>query len=124
MQRYVKSAYSGEVVETGVFYLVQRSKEHWEVDSRAEGVLLRMASKCRSSKWIIAVGNGTASRMVQCTVASLIKRNAFSPVSASFCVISECGASIYSATELAAAELPDLDINIRSAGSSVTSSHM
>uniref|UniRef100_A0A915C6Y8 S1 motif domain-containing protein n=2 Tax=Parascaris univalens TaxID=6257 RepID=A0A915C6Y8_PARUN len=106
---------SGEVVETGVFYLVQRSKEHWEMDSRAEGVLLQMASKCRSSKLIIAVGNGTASRMVQCAVASLIKRNAFSPVSASFCVISECGASIYSATELAAAELPDLDINIRSA---------
>ncbi|KHN81361.1 S1 RNA-binding domain-containing protein 1 [Toxocara canis] len=106
---------NGEVLDTGIFYLVQRVKDRWEIDSRGDGVLKRMAAKCDSRRLVIAVGNGTASRPAQCAIASLIDRNAFAPVSAKFCVVSECGASIYSATELAAKELPNLDINIRSA---------
>lgn len=61
---------------------------------------------------LIAIGNGTASRETDRFVADLIADNKLNITKA---MVSESGASIYSASELAAKEFPDLDITIRSA---------
>lgn len=60
----------------------------------------------------IAIGNGTASRESEAFVADLIKRQKH-PVS--YMIVSEAGASVYSASKLAAAEFPEYDVSLRSA---------
>ena len=61
---------------------------------------------------IIAIGNGTASRESEKFVASLIHDN---DLKVAYTIVSESGASVYSATKLAQEEFPDLDVNERSA---------
>ncbi len=61
---------------------------------------------------IIAIGNGTASKESEIFVAELIK-HVNRPVS--YAVVSEAGASVYSASKLAAEEFPEYDVNLRSA---------
>ncbi|MBR6694307.1 MAG: RNA-binding transcriptional accessory protein [Clostridia bacterium] len=60
----------------------------------------------------ISIGNGTASRESEAFVAELIKEI---PERISYMVVSEAGASVYSASKLAAAEFPDFDVSLRSA---------
>jgi len=60
---------------------------------------------------VLAVGNGTASRETESLAAELIAEGA--PVS--YVMVSEAGASVYSASELAVAELPQLDVSVRGA---------
>ncbi|HYM85868.1 MAG TPA: helix-hairpin-helix domain-containing protein, partial [Pseudoxanthomonas sp.] len=62
---------------------------------------------------LIAIGNGTASRETDRLAADLIKQNP--PLKMQKIVVSEAGASVYSASELAAKEFPDLDVSIRGA---------
>lgn len=62
---------------------------------------------------LIAIGNGTASRETDALVSDLFK--AQTDLSITKVVVSEAGASVYSASELATAELPDLDVTIRGA---------
>lgn len=78
--------------------------------ARAEQTLLRMISE-HDIRWI-AIGNGTASRETDAFVRDVIRRHQLevTPV-----VVSESGASIYSASEIAIAEYPDLDLTIRGA---------
>ena len=61
---------------------------------------------------LIAIGNGTASRETDAFVAGVIKEHEFSVTKV---MVSESGASIYSASELAGKEFPDLDITVRGA---------
>ncbi len=61
---------------------------------------------------LIAIGNGTASRETDALAAELIKDTANGMKKV---VVSEAGASVYSASELAGSELPDLDVSIRGA---------
>ncbi|MCQ2385695.1 MAG: RNA-binding transcriptional accessory protein, partial [Clostridia bacterium] len=61
---------------------------------------------------IIAIGNGTASRESEKFVADLIREKS---LPCAYTIVSESGASVYSATALAAEEFPDLDVNERSA---------
>ncbi|WP_375321541.1 Tex family protein [Aliivibrio logei] len=61
---------------------------------------------------LIAIGNGTASRETDAFVGDLLKK---SGLSATKIIVSEAGASVYSASELAAQEFPDLDVSIRGA---------
>ncbi len=69
---------------------------------------------CRQHKVeLIAIGNGTASRESDKLVAELIKAN--SELKLSKIMVSEAGASVYSASEFAANEFPDLDVSIRGA---------
>jgi len=66
-------------------------------------------------KWgveLIAIGNGTASRETDSFVRDLLKQNSLKITVA---MVSEAGASIYSASEIAANEFPDLDITVRGA---------
>jgi protein Tex len=62
---------------------------------------------------LIAIGNGTASRETDKLAGDLIKQNAHLKLQK--IVVSEAGASVYSASELAAKEFPDLDVSIRGA---------
>ena len=66
---------------------------------------------------LIAIGNGTASRETDKLAGDLIKRiSALAPdVSVDKVVVSEAGASVYSASEFASKELPDLDVSLRGA---------
>ncbi|NCA99948.1 MAG: RNA-binding transcriptional accessory protein, partial [Clostridia bacterium] len=61
---------------------------------------------------LIAIGNGTASRETEQFVRTLIKND---NLTVRCLVVSEAGASVYSASPKAAAEFPDLDVNVRSA---------
>ncbi len=61
---------------------------------------------------LIAIGNGTASRESELWIADFIKRN---KLSVAWLIVSEAGASVYSASKVAAEEFPDLDVNLRSA---------
>ncbi|KHA61740.1 transcription accessory protein [Vibrio variabilis] len=61
---------------------------------------------------LIAIGNGTASRETDSFVADLIKRN---NLKVQKIMVSEAGASVYSASELAAKEFPNLDVSLRGA---------
>lgn len=61
---------------------------------------------------MIAIGNGTASRETDAFVTALIREHALDVTKA---IVSESGASIYSASELAVAEYPDLDVTVRGA---------
>jgi len=62
---------------------------------------------------LIAIGNGTASRETEKFVADVLKRH--SDINAQKVIVNEAGASIYSASEFAAKEFPDLDVTIRGA---------
>ena len=62
---------------------------------------------------LIAIGNGTASRETDKLAAELIKKHA--ELKLSKIVVSEAGASVYSASELAAKEFPELDVSLRGA---------
>jgi len=60
---------------------------------------------------VIAIGNGTASKEAEIFTAELIKQTP----GVSYMVVSEAGASVYSASKIAADEFPDFDVSIRSA---------
>ncbi|WP_374285759.1 Tex family protein [Lactococcus sp.] len=62
---------------------------------------------------MIAIGNGTASRESEAFVSEVLKTNQFSDVF--YVIVSEAGASVYSASELAREEFPDLTVEKRSA---------
>ncbi|MFN4140349.1 Tex family protein [Aestuariivirga sp.] len=79
----------------------------------AQATLLRLVMQ--HGVELIAIGNGTASRETERFVADalgLLPREAKAPVKV---VVSEAGASVYSASELAAREFPDLDVSLRGA---------
>jgi len=77
----------------------------------AEAVLKAMCTKFGVG--LIAIGNGTASRETESFVASFLKTNP--ELRAQKVVVNEAGASVYSASEFAAKEFPDLDVTIRGA---------
>ncbi|MEQ4924553.1 Tex family protein [Proteus hauseri] len=62
---------------------------------------------------LVAIGNGTASRETERFFAETVKR--YPEIKAQKVIVSEAGASVYSASELAANEFPDLDVSIRGA---------
>lgn len=96
----------GEVLEIGVIYPHEPKKE---VD-KAEKIMLELISKHNVS--VIAIGNGTASRESEAFVAGLIKKY---NLSIKYVIVSEAGASVYSASALAKKEFPDYSVEQRSA---------
>src|SRR6056297_522764 len=74
----------------------------------------QLATWCRQYKIeLVAIGNGTASRETEKLVGDLSKR--YPELKLARIVVSESGASVYSASEFASKELPDLDVTIRGA---------
>ncbi len=79
-----------------------------------EGSLAELARLCREFNVdLIAIGNGTASRETEALVAEMMAAN--SDLKMTRVSVSEAGASVYSASELASQELPELDVSIRGA---------
>lgn len=76
----------------------------------AKETLLKLIDRAQID--VIAIGNGTASRETEQLVAEVIGE---ATDSASYAIVSEAGASVYSASELARQELPDLDVSMRGA---------
>jgi len=98
---------TGKVVDTATVYPFQPRMD-------VEGSLATLAALARKhSVDLIAIGNGTASRETDALVAELIKRLP-SPRPTKV-VVSEAGASVYSASELASREFPGLDVSLRGA---------
>lgn len=82
---------------------------HSDTDGAAK-TLLALIAKYKVE--LIAIGNGTASRETDAFVGQLIRENKLKITKV---MVSESGASIYSASELAAREYPDLDLTVRGA---------
>jgi uncharacterized protein len=75
--------------------------------------LRRLALRYRAG--VIAIGNGTASRETESLVAALIGALADAGLETRYLIVNEAGASVYSASDLAREELPDLDVAMRGA---------
>ncbi len=97
---------TGKVLDTFIIYIT-RSKGEAE---KAKQTVARAIEKHHVST--IAIGNGTASRETEQFTAELIKTI---PEKVSYMVVSEAGASVYSASKLAAEEFPEYDVSLRSA---------
>ncbi|WLF84001.1 Tex family protein [Moraxella sp. ZY210820] len=79
-----------------------------------QGSIAELARLCQTYQIeLIAIGNGTASRETEQLVADMMSQH--SDLKLTKIVVSEAGASVYSASELASQELPDLDVSIRGA---------
>ena len=97
---------TGKVLDTAVVYPTFSEKKKQE----AIEVLSRLV-KTHGVRHI-AIGNGTASRETEQMTVELIKKVGGE---LSYMIVSEAGASVYSASKLAAEEFPDYDVNLRSA---------
>ena len=102
---------TGKVVDTAVIYPHQ-PKNDWDGSLHTLG---KLAAKHNVS--LISIGNGTASRETDKLAGELIKGLAKSHPEHKLAkiVVSEAGASVYSASELAAKEFPELDVSLRGA---------
>ncbi|MFC5510687.1 Tex family protein [Massilia jejuensis] len=98
---------TGKVVDTATIYPHQ-PRNDWD---GALQVLGQLAAKHKVS--LISIGNGTASRETDKLAQDLIK--AKPELKLTKIVVSEAGASVYSASEFASRELPDMDVSIRGA---------
>jgi len=98
----------GNVVGTGVAYITPPHSAEKIAQSKAG--LLKIIEKCNVQ--VISIGNGTASKESEIFVADLIKESG-RPIS--YAVVNEAGASVYSASKLAAEEFPQYDVTIRGA---------
>ena len=96
---------TGRVLDTAVVYptFSQRKKDE------AIELLSRMIRKHGVQH--IAIGNGTASRETEAMTVEMLKQVS----GVSYMIVNEAGASVYSASKLAAEEFPDYDVNLRSA---------
>ena len=102
---------TGKLVDTATVY-PHEPRRDWE------GALHSLAHLCRQHGVnLIAIGNGTASRETDQLAAELIKRLASDQPGLLKVVVSEAGASVYSASEFASQEMPDVDVSLRGAAS-------
>lgn len=97
---------TGKVLDTAVIYPTHSDKKIAESKQK----LLQLIKKHNVD--IISIGNGTASKETEMFTADTIKD---ADHKVYYMVVSEAGASVYSASKLAATELPELDLTLRSA---------
>ena len=100
---------TGKVLDTAVVYPTYGERQKKE----AIAALSRMIEKNNVEH--IAIGNGTASRETEQMTVELIHTLAEKGRRVSYMIVSEAGASVYSASKLAAEEFPQFDVNLRSA---------
>ncbi len=100
---------TGKVLDTAVIYPV-KPREDIE---RSKLTVLRLIKKHNVD--IISIGNGTASRESEAFIAEHVIRDASCPKTVKYTIVSEAGASVYSASKVATEEFPDFDVMQRSA---------
>ncbi len=97
---------NGEYLDSSVIYPT-KPKEDIKTSSK---IVLELVKKHKITS--IAIGNGTASRETASFVSNLIKEN---NLNINYAIVSEIGASVYSASKIATQEYPNLDVTIRGA---------
>ena len=97
---------TGMVLDTGVIYPTPPQSRTAEAAEKLLAWIRKYKVDC------ISIGNGTASKEAEIFVAETIRR---AERSVSYMVVSEAGASVYSASPLGAAEFPQYDVSLRSA---------
>ncbi|MFO1164077.1 MAG: Tex family protein [Paracoccus sp. (in: a-proteobacteria)] len=100
---------TGKVVETATLYPFPPKSDLRGAEAALAAAILRDKIE------LIAIGNGTASRETERFVADVLKRLPSGVKAPVKVIVSEAGASVYSASELAAKEFPDLDVSLRGA---------
>ena len=97
---------TGKVLDTGVIYVTHSEEQKLKAKQTVKHLIEKHGIE------IIAIGNGTASKETEIFTAELLKEI---PRKVSYMVVSEAGASVYSASKLAAEEFPQFDVSLRSA---------
>lgn len=97
---------TGKVLDTGVIYPVPPKAKIEEAKTIIKGLVKKHGVE------VFAIGNGTASHETEVFAAEVIKEL---NDGLSYMVVSEAGASVYSASKLAAEEFPEYDVSLRSA---------
>lgn len=97
---------TGKVLDTTVIYPTPPQSKVDEAKKKLKSLISKYGVTT------ISIGNGTASRESEAFVSELIKEI---PEKVSYMVVSEAGASVYSASKLAAEEFPEYDVSLRSA---------
>ena len=96
----------GRVMDTGVIYITHGENQLESAKKKVSSLIAKYGVEC------IAIGNGTASKETEMFVSDLLRKT---DSKALYMVVSEAGASVYSASKLAAEEFPDYDLTLRSA---------
>ncbi len=96
---------TGKVLDVGTVYPHEPQGEWDEAKSQLRNLIARYGVT------LVAIGNGTASRETEELVAQIIAEGTMTR----YLIVNEAGASVYSASPLARAELPDLDVSLRGA---------
>ena len=96
---------TGKVLATSVVYPTFNERKKQEAITTLSGLMGKFGVRH------IAIGNGTASRETEAMTVELLR----SFPEASYAIVNEAGASVYSASPLAAEEFPEYDVNLRSA---------
>ncbi|MDQ7093161.1 Tex family protein [Desulfosporosinus sp. PR] len=97
---------TGKLLKVGVIYPHSGKNQRQEAKNSLRKAITEFAVN------IIAIGNGTASRETEEVVAEVIQEDG---LATEFILVSEAGASVYSASKLAGEEFPDFDLSLRSA---------
>ncbi|MBE6610567.1 MAG: RNA-binding transcriptional accessory protein, partial [Ruminococcaceae bacterium] len=98
---------TGKVLDTAVIYPTIKSDRKYD---EAKVIVKKLLAKYKVE--IIAIGNGTASRESEQFIVEVLKET---DTGAKYNIVSEAGASVYSASKLGAEEFPDFDVTQRSA---------
>ena len=96
----------GRVMDTGVIYITHGENQLESAKKKVSSLITKYGVEC------IAIGNGTASKETEMFVSDLLRKTGSKAL---YMVVSEAGASVYSASKLAAEEFPDYDLTLRSA---------
>ncbi len=97
---------TGRVLDTGVIYVTHSEAQKQQAKATVQSLIQKHGIE------VIAIGNGTASKETEIFTADAIHDL---PGKLAYMVVSEAGASVYSASKLAAEEFPQYDVSLRSA---------
>ncbi|MBQ2974755.1 MAG: RNA-binding transcriptional accessory protein [Clostridia bacterium] len=97
---------TGKVLDTGVIYVTHSEAQRNQAKELIKKLIAKHNVNC------ISIGNGTASKETEIFAAEVLREIS---ADVSYMVVSEAGASVYSASKLAAQEFPQFDVSLRSA---------
>ena len=97
---------TGKVLDTGVIYVTHSDAQRNQAKELIKSLIKKHNANC------ISIGNGTASKETEIFAAEILREI---DAEVSYMVVSEAGASVYSASKLAAQEFPQYDVSLRSA---------
>ncbi len=97
---------TGKVLDTGVIYVTHSESQKAQAKELIKRLIVKHGVDC------ISIGNGTASKETEIFAAEVLREM---KADVSYMVVSEAGASVYSASKLAAVEFPQYDVSLRSA---------